>query len=278
MKKSLYVFVFSLIASLVVLSPVFAQDTVVVPNNRADVGANGSFRPPFNCQGLPPTGIRWQQIYAGSEIGQAGMIDKVSFRLNGVFEGTVGDNGFNALYPNVVVQLSTTDKAPVDAGGDPMSNTFNDNIGADVKTVYSGNLTLSAQNCFREIPTISVPCPFDVMIPLQEMFEYDPANGNLLLDLRIPQCPALGEFVPDFDFATSGIDNNEEKISFAFAANVGATDGTGVSGSGLVTQFRFFIPININVPTLSEWGLISMAALLGIVGFMVIRRRKATTL
>jgi len=31
-----------------------------------------------------------------------------------------------------------------------------------------------------------------------------------------------------------------------------------------------------NVPTLSEWGLITMAGILGIVGFMVIRRRKVT--
>ncbi len=31
-----------------------------------------------------------------------------------------------------------------------------------------------------------------------------------------------------------------------------------------------------DVPTLSEWGLISMAAVLGIVGFMVIRRKRAT--
>ncbi|MCH7519594.1 MAG: IPTL-CTERM sorting domain-containing protein, partial [Candidatus Dadabacteria bacterium] len=30
------------------------------------------------------------------------------------------------------------------------------------------------------------------------------------------------------------------------------------------------------IPTLSEWGLIAMAGILGIVGFMVIRRRKAT--
>ena len=29
------------------------------------------------------------------------------------------------------------------------------------------------------------------------------------------------------------------------------------------------------VPTLSEWGLIAMAGVLGLVGFMVIRRRKA---
>ncbi len=32
----------------------------------------------------------------------------------------------------------------------------------------------------------------------------------------------------------------------------------------------------INVPTLSEWGLIAMASILGIVGFMVMRRRKVT--
>jgi YVTN family beta-propeller protein len=35
-------------------------------------------------------------------------------------------------------------------------------------------------------------------------------------------------------------------------------------------------PPPINTPTLSEWGLITMAGLLGIVGFMVIRRRKGT--
>jgi hypothetical protein len=31
---------------------------------------------------------------------------------------------------------------------------------------------------------------------------------------------------------------------------------------------------NIPIPTLSEWGLIAMAAILGIVGYLVIRRRK----
>jgi len=34
--------------------------------------------------------------------------------------------------------------------------------------------------------------------------------------------------------------------------------------------------VNSPIPTLSEWGLIAMAGILGIVGFMVIRRRKAT--
>jgi len=35
-------------------------------------------------------------------------------------------------------------------------------------------------------------------------------------------------------------------------------------------------PIFINIPTLSQWGLIAMAGILGIVGFMVMRRRKVT--
>ena len=35
-------------------------------------------------------------------------------------------------------------------------------------------------------------------------------------------------------------------------------------------------PTPAQVPTLSEWGLIAMASLLGIVGFMVIRRKKVT--
>ena len=32
----------------------------------------------------------------------------------------------------------------------------------------------------------------------------------------------------------------------------------------------------VDVPTLSEWGLIAMAGVLGIVGYLVIRRKKAS--
>ncbi len=42
-------------------------------------------------------------------------------------------------------------------------------------------------------------------------------------------------------------------------------------GSGLCTQITGIAPI----PTLSEWGLIAMAGVLGIAGFLIIRRRKA---
>jgi len=120
MKKLLYIFVFSFITSLVFFSPAFAQDTVVVPNNRANTDANGSFKPPFNCVGLDPMEIRYQQVYLGSEIGQAGTIDKISFRINDPA------NAFGpTTYPNVQVELSTTDKEPInDPGTNELSGTF----------------------------------------------------------------------------------------------------------------------------------------------------------
>jgi len=36
-----------------------------------------------------------------------------------------------------------------------------------------------------------------------------------------------------------------------------------------------FVNSTAKIPTLSEWGLLAMAGILGIVGFMVMRRRKA---
>ena len=39
-------------------------------------------------------------------------------------------------------------------------------------------------------------------------------------------------------------------------------------------EFGSCIALITDVPTLSEWGLIAMAGILGLVGYMVIRRRK----
>jgi len=43
-----------------------------------------------------------------------------------------------------------------------------------------------------------------------------------------------------------------------------------------VTCTFFNVKRPTNIPTLSEWGLIALAGILGIVGFIVIRRRKVT--
>ena len=43
-----------------------------------------------------------------------------------------------------------------------------------------------------------------------------------------------------------------------------------------VTCTFFNVRVASNVPTLSQWGFISLIVILGIIGFMVIRRRKVT--
>jgi hypothetical protein len=51
---------------------------------------------------------------------------------------------------------------------------------------------------------------------------------------------------------------------------------TGESKAELLYELSFGRCVIADVPTLSEWGLIAMAGILGIVGFMVLRRRKVT--
>ena len=60
------------------------------------------------------------------------------------------------------------------------------------------------------------------------------------------------------------------RIAFDSSANINGGNPEG--------NFEIYLAVCFEpqpIPTLSEWGLIAMAGVLGIVGFMVIRRRKA---
>jgi len=63
---------------------------------------------------------------------------------------------------------------------------------------------------------------------------------------------------------------NPDTGIFSFVGGESATSGASLGG----LAFEENCPFVTNVPTLSQWGLIAMAGILGIVGFMVIRRRK----
>lgn len=253
-KLSLTVIALSLTALLAFFSPAFGQTTVVVPNVLENIGGFISLDIPFSCGESGLDSMRYQQVYLGSEFPQAGLIDKISFRLENI------EPGFGpTILPGVLMELSTTQKQP-----DALSDTFADNVGPDVQTVFSGNLTLSAPECNTQ------PCPFDIMIPLQSPFFYDSQNGNLLFDIRIPVC---GE-TPGFDGTPfAGI------ISRAYSTDADSPTASEILPQGLITQFRITqppptLPIATNIPTISEWGLIIIAGIFGIIGTVVIRRRK----
>ena len=140
-----------------------------------------------------------------------------------------------------------------------LSNTFDDNTGPDAVTVFAGDLN------FGIVPGCNTdPCPFSDPVMFQTPFEYNPANGDLLLEIIVPPC--VGGVPSNVLIDSTGV------LEAIFALDF--TDEQGTDGFGNITKF-IFIQIT-SIPTLSEWGLIAMAGILGIVGFMVIRRRKAT--
>ena len=201
---------------------------------------------------------RYQQIYESTQLFPCGNIIQLKLRLD---EEATGNNSLTI--PDILIQLSTTTTTPATLSS-TLSSTFASNIGPNVTTVFNGELTLSAPDCGIG------PCPFDIMINLQAPFNYDPSQGNLLLDVTKPASPSFGNTF--FDAV-----DNAPSITRRVFNTMDATAETGeVDNTGLVTQFVCEQPFVSNVPTLSEWGLIAMAGVLGIVGFMVIRRRKVT--
>ena len=88
--------------------------------------------------------------------------------------------------------------------------------------------------------------------------------------------PNTGECSVNNDCTTDG--NGE--VSWTYTSN--GTTGTDIivstftnlAGSVIESNTVEKLWVPVPIPTLSEWGLIVMAGVLGIVGFMVIRRRK----
>ena len=92
--------------------------------------------------------------------------------------------------------------------------------------------------------------------------------------------PGEGECTPNNDCTT---DENGE-VSWTYTSQSMGTDTivasffddlTDMTVESNTVEVNWVFPPK-DIPTLSEWGLIAMAGILGIVGFMVMRRRKAT--
>jgi len=87
---------------------------------------------------------------------------------------------------------------------------------------------------------------------------------------RIQVFDSVGSFL--FEFGSFGSGDGQFKIPRGIAVdsmkNIYVADDAN-------NRIQVFLPIiTTPIPTLSEWGLVAMAGILGIVGFMVMRRRK----
>ncbi len=233
--------------------------TVVAPNAFATTdGDTGSFLPFFAgfvdsgpVQGSP---VRYQQVFAASQFSliPAGgaLITQLAFRPD-----AGSTTAFNVAMTSFQLNLSTTVAAP-----DALSNTFASNLGADDTVVFpAGPLTLATTNTTD--PTTGARV-FDLVVTLTTPFRYDPARGNLLLDIRNANGGVLtgvgtgtpGGFNGTLAGPTDDSPNDpSDPVSRVF--NFGsATDPTATDADtfGLVTRFTI-------VPEPSTWALLLAA-------------------
>jgi hypothetical protein len=196
--------------------PVLHAGTIVVPGaDAASVGSIGN-DDPFDLADTNLSSMRYQQVYASSQFSGPILITGMDFRVAALF------SGFSSTLSSIQIDLSTTSAAV-----DHLDETFSNNVGSDDTVVFAkGALALSGSAG----GPAGVAKAFDVHIGFSTPFIYDPAKGNLLLDVR------------NFDGGSSGpLDSdqsNTDSVSRLVADGVNETKGL-TDSSGLVTQFDF---------------------------------------
>lgn len=238
--------VFGIIA-LVVTAQV-ASGSVIVPSANTSTAGTTDNRFPF----LVAAGMRYQQVYASSQFSGPVTIDEIDFR-NGIFV----DEAFTSTISNIQISLSTTSTSV-----DGLSSTFASNTGADNTLVYSGSLTLSSTNAAGPGNTHV----FDIAIHLQTPFTYNPANGNLLLDVD-NLSGANAAINLDFFDAVNTAGDPVSRV-WGTEGQPNATTGT-VDTIGLITRFD-------TVAAVPEPGTILFAGL-GMAGLLAWRKRTTAT-
>ena len=235
----------SLLILWTVATPAFSA-VIVVPGDAEVDDAHLQ-----NC--IPLSGCidrdRYQQLYAASAFGAfngAEFITELAFRPN------PDQPTLMQSFDDVRIFLSTSSADP-----DALSTTFDDNVGLDETLVYSGALTLSSS------VTVSGPgtaTDFDILIPLQTPFLYNPALGNLLFEFQNYSGESIQYFVDareSFGDAIGRVYNTGDGPE----ATIGMTDTLG-----LVTRFT-----TVATPEPSTTILLGAAFL---AGALFLQRRK----
>ena len=142
------------------------DEPLVVPNYLADQDfyqAGHTFR----------DAARVQQVYNASEFSTGPIL------IRGFYWRPCADPTyafpFQTILTNFQVNVSTTS-----AQADQLSATFADNSGPDEAVVFQGKLRISSRNK----PGPGNTRQFDIFVRFKQLFLYDPAKGNLLVDIQ----------------------------------------------------------------------------------------------
>jgi hypothetical protein len=116
--------------------------------------------------------IRYQEVYSASEFpSRPILISELRFRP----DSRLSSGPFSGQLSYVEVRFSSTLR-PVGQ----LSLRFEENFSSDVSVVYASSWTISTES--RSLPDGTRK--FDIVLPLQIPFLYDPSKGNLLVEVK----------------------------------------------------------------------------------------------
>jgi hypothetical protein len=201
-----------------------------VPNGLLTAEGNGESRLPFGYA----SPARYQQVYDASQFSR---LPAGGAFLTRIFMRVDCSNTWEWLVTNLQVNISTTLKKP-----DSLSAVFAENVGTDETLVFGpinyitpGPISPSCPNpqTFATGQEINVDMPF----------YYDPALGNLLLDLRhLGNNWRFGNNPPDPPIDSQKLDAQTilgDSVSRVAAFSVTTNTAEIVDTTGLVTAFQF---------------------------------------
>lgn len=160
-------FLLAAFLGLCVMTELRAQ-VVVVPNSLATNDGNGSATSPAG-----PASARWLHIHDASQFGALSgpsFLTQFAYRPDRI----LGESGPRSW--TLRIYASTTSRSI--AG---ISTTFAANLGTNNTLVFDGTVTVTTGN----LPDPGNTRQFDYVVPFTTPFLYDPAAGNLVLDLQI---------------------------------------------------------------------------------------------
>jgi hypothetical protein len=187
-------------------SSVFGQNTnIVIPAGLENVEGDRTLAVPFTA----PNYARSQSLYKASNFAGPTIISKIAYRLD-----SDSPHGVNFEITDIQINFSTFI-------GTILSTTFAENVGNDEKVVFNRGSLLVVMGAGGS------PNAFDFVISLDNPFAYDPAAGDLLVDIM--------KFSEEFDTI------NFDAQSTSAVTTISLNNGLSGIGAGLdkvyVAQF-----------------------------------------
>lgn len=236
-----------LLALLLLPAGLVRAATIVAPAGHDVVEGNNGNSFPFNhFEG------RYQQAYGADPfLGAPIAISEIAFRT----DTDPAAQSWQSLL-SFDLRLSTSQNA---VGS--LSTTFADNVGADDTLVYSvSGGSFSGSNAGGPGPNA-----FDLVLALDTPFVYDPADGDLLLEVLMGSNTSLlppgGFSYLDAVESSHGLFDVGVQRVFNSSGNTGAATGfTDLHGFGLVTRFTYTVVPEPGTALLTALGLAALAA------------------